>query len=251
MPKSSMPSFVGDMNTLCEAKLRNLKETLRDYTPDKAMEDFAKVSGFVQTYGETFAAIGANPRLNDYGKHDDRLLAAHKTLADVRKWWAEKREHLEGHRTAARDEHVKAAHAGPTIGERELDDILARLRSFDPEQVTLLYNNASHDKQRLMEAANASVGNVPQKRADGGLVWAPLLHREQVSAAVAARAATKDPKGAARVADLGDLLEVYSHVASAAEQFIKQSLPNDRLDPAVMSDPATGKPMAVPAGARR
>jgi hypothetical protein len=33
--------------------------------------------------------------------------------------------------------------------------------------------------------------------------------------------AAKDPKGTARVAELWDLLEVYSHVASAVEQPIK------------------------------
>jgi len=55
----------------------------------------------------------------------------------------------------------------------------------------------------VLEAAAQSVGRIPTKTVDSGLVWAPLLPADTINESIIARATAKNPQGAKKLPGVG------------------------------------------------
>ena len=113
---------------------------------------------------------------------------------------------------------------------RQIDFILSHLRDKTPQEIAVLYNSATDERRLLIEAASASVGDIPCKTEDGGLEWKPLLDPVAVNESVMARAAVKNPQAVQRLNELLEIRAMHVTIANHAVNEVREALGGVSLD---------------------
>jgi hypothetical protein len=177
------------------------------------------------TITETFlskkAAIDADPHLTAKGKDAARVKAGKEALEALSKWHAPRLAGLDADLGTQRAALVPT---GDKPTDRQIDFLLSHLRDRTPQEIAVLYNSATDERRLLMEAASASVGDIPFKAEDGGVAWRPLLDPEAVNESVMARAAVKNPQGVARLNELADIRALHVTIAGHAVAEVREAL---------------------------
>lgn len=88
----------------------------------------------------------------------------------------------------------------------------------------MFYSSATDDERLVLEEAARSVGRIPTKRADGALVWAPLLLAETINESIVARASAKNHQGAKKLQELEEIHALHASVASIADATVRDTL---------------------------
>jgi hypothetical protein len=107
---------------------------------------------------------------------------------------------------------------------RCIDSLLSHLRDRTPHEIAVFYNSATDEERPVLEAAAQSVGRIPTKTVDGGLVWAPLLPAETINESIIAHVSARNPQGARKLQELEEIRALHASVASIAVATVRETL---------------------------
>jgi hypothetical protein len=214
------------------AKLRTLLETYRlnfrlTQWPETVLDPLAEPVTFLEAFHERNAAIRSDVNLTTKGKDAARVKAATEALTAIGRWHTPNVTGIDQDLGAQRAALVPK---GEKPDARQIDFILSHLRDKTPQEIAILYNSATDDRRLLMEAASASVGDIPFKPEDGGMAWKPLLDPETVNESVMARAAERNPQAVQRLNELTEIRAMHVTVANQAIAEIREALSGAPLD---------------------
>jgi hypothetical protein len=111
-------------------------------------------------------AIDADPHFTPKGKDGARVKAAKDALEALGKWHAPRLAGLDADLGTQRAALVPT---GDKPDGRQIDFLLSHLRDKTLHEIAVLYNSTTDERRLLMEAASASVGDIPYKTEDGGV----------------------------------------------------------------------------------
>jgi hypothetical protein len=214
------------------AKIRTLLDTYRlnfrlTQWPETVLDPLAEPATILESFHQRKAAIDADANLTLKGKSAARVQAATEALQAIGKWHAPNIAGIDQDLGAQRTALLPK---GQKPDDRQIDFILSHLRDKTPHEISVLYNSATDDRRLLMEAASASVGDIPFKTEDGGVAWKPLLDPETVNESVMARAAERNPQGVAKLNELAEIRAMHVTIANHAVAEVREALGGVSVD---------------------
>jgi hypothetical protein len=202
-----------------DTQRRNVRFTQLPITVLDPLEDY---DAFVVQAVQAKAAIEANDHFAPKGQRaekDAKVESLVKGLVDLR---TSRLVGFDADIAAHRVALLPASTEQPEA--RRIDFLLSHLRDRTPQEIAVFYNSATDEEKLVLEAAAQSVGRIPTKTADGGLVWAPLLPAETINESIIARASAQNPHGAQKLQELEELRAMHVTVAGIAEATVREVL---------------------------
>jgi hypothetical protein len=200
-----------------ETQERNARYT--QYQPDKVFGPMRKALEFAEEAHRTKQSIAADRRLTPEGKRAARAKLVSETIEKIRTWDTD--------RLTGIDDDIAAQRAALLVTTRkpetkQVEFLAGKLSAFSPQDIVVLYEQASDDLRLEMEAASVSLGPIPVKSANG-MGWQTLLSPEVITEAVLSRAAKVNPAGAAKLRELEEIRETQHRISTIAIREIEEA----------------------------
>jgi hypothetical protein len=198
------------LRLVLETQRKNLRFT--QYDLDVVLTPFEHVATLVDAFDQQKATIAADPHLTDDGKKAALAKARATTREAVKAWQEPRLKGIDADLLAQRAALIPQA---DVPDQHRVSLMASELLKFTPQDRAILYNQATEDERRVMEAASAATGRVPFKSANG-LELKPLLDPKTVDESILARAATANPTAAQKVQELMEIRQLTDSVAGVA-----------------------------------
>jgi hypothetical protein len=207
-------------------KSQRSNQRLSQYDIDEVMLPFDHAQTLVTAFHEERQAIAKNFHLNGKGKAAATIKAAEAKQTSLAEW---NEARLKGIDADLLEQRASLLPATDRPDPRRVDLMSSQLLKFAPNEIAVLYNSASEDERRVMEAASAATGRVPVK-IGSGLEWRNLLDPDVVAAGIMATADATNPAGAAKVRELTEIRAMQVTIAGVAASEIRDALSEYKLD---------------------